>query len=120
MSNTQVKERWIDICKIDQIPSMSGVCALHQGQQVALFNLSNNLDKPLIKSISNIDPIGNASVLSRGLLAEINGRQVVASPLHKQHYCLDTGECLQHQEIRIRTFRTRLKEKNVQLEVLLN
>ena len=108
-----MNEQWIDICAIDEIPKMSAVCALHQGKQVAIFNLA---ELGGLKSISNFDPIGKASVLSRGLVAEINGRTVVASPLFKQHYCLDTGECLQDDTIRVTVYPVRVNNKRVQLK----
>lgn len=108
-----MNKQWIDICDIDDIPEMSAVCALHQGKQVAIFNLA---DRGGIKSICNFDPIGNASVLSRGLVAEVDGRTVVASPLFKQHYCLDTGECLQDETIQVNVYTVRVKNKRVQLK----
>lgn len=109
-----MNEQWQDICEIDDIPPMSSVCALHQGQQVAIFNLSF-VGK--IKSIGNHDPIANANVLSRGLVAEVDGRYVVASPLYKQHYCLETGQCLQDPEIKVPVFDVRINQTRVQLKV---
>ncbi len=110
-----MNEQWIDICDVDEIPEMSAVCALHQGKPVAIFNLS---DRGELKSICNFDPIGNASVLSRGIVAEIDGRTVVASPLFKQHYCLDTGECLQDETIKVTVYPVRVKNKRVQLKAM--
>ena len=109
-----MNQQWQDICNISDIPPMSSVCALHQGQQVAIFNL--NLIG-MVKSIGNYDPIGNANVLSRGLVAEIDGRYVVASPLYKQHFCLETGECLQDSQIKVPVFDVRVNNSKVQLKV---
>ena len=89
------KINWTNICRLSDIPLLSGVCALHLGEQVAIFNLSAGDSPKTVKSIANIDPIADASVLSRGIIGDIDGRQVVASPLNKRHFCLDTGECLQ-------------------------
>ena len=108
-----MSEQWADICDINDIPSMSAVCALHQGKQVAIFNLAEHGG---VKSICNFDPIGNANVLSRGIVAEIDGRTAVASPLFKQHYCLDTGECLQDDNIRVNVYEVRVKDERVQLK----
>ena len=109
-----MNEQWQDICEIADIPPMSAVCALHQGKQVAIFNLSLLGE---IKSISNHDPIANANVLSRGLIAEVDGRYVVASPLYKQHFCLETGECLQDSEIKVPVFDVRVNQNKVQLKI---
>jgi nitrite reductase (NADH) large subunit len=35
-----------------------------------------------------------AHVLSRGIVGELRGERVVASPLYKHHYSLATGRCL--------------------------
>lgn len=103
---------WTDICRFDQIPVMGGVCALFQGQQVAIFNLGS--DKS-VKSIANIDPFADASVLSRGIIADINGRIVVSSPLNKRHYCLDSGECLQDASYKVAVYPVRVNGNMVQL-----
>lgn len=105
---------WTNICKINDIPAMSGVCALHQGQQVAIFNLGDN---KTVKSITNIDPIADASVLSRGLIGDLDGRRVVSSPLNKWHYCLDSGACLQDPTYNVAVYPVRVHKDMVQLGV---
>lgn len=70
--------QWNTICKIDDIVPATGVCALLNGKQVAIFRPRHD-DR--VYAISNIDPFFQASVLSRGLIAEHNGELWVASPL---------------------------------------
>ncbi len=113
--NNKEKE-WNDVCHINDIPSMSGVCALHQEHQVAIFNLNKVGDNGEIRSISNFDPISKANVLSRGIVAEIDGRIVVSSPLLKQYFCLKTGECLQDESMNIPVYPVRIKNSRVQLK----
>lgn len=86
-----------EICSLDDLVENSGVCVLVGEQQVALFWL-----KPAATSgtgevfaIGNYDPVGEANVLSRGILGSVGDKLVVASPLYKQHFCLRTGQCLQ-------------------------
>ena len=59
--------QWVNICKIDDILPATGVCALLGQQQVAVFRPYQD-DR--VFAISNIDPFFNASVLSRGIIAE--------------------------------------------------
>ncbi len=110
-----MKNEWVDICDINDIPPMGAVCALHDGKQVAIFNLSNQGE---VKSICNYDPVSKASVLSRGIIGDIEGRHVVSSPLHKQHFSLDTGECLQHEGIKVNVYPVRVVNSRVQLQQL--
>jgi NAD(P)H-dependent nitrite reductase small subunit len=108
---------WTDICHISDIPAGSGVCAWHQGKQVAIFNLEScNDGVTTVKSICNVDPVADASVLSRGLLADVDGRLVVASPLNKKHYCLETGQCLQNSEYQVNVYPVRVVDSTVQLQ----
>ena len=58
--------QWIDVCSVDDLQPDSGVCALVEGQQVAIFYCPNLTAK--VYAISNYDPFGKANVLSRGLV----------------------------------------------------
>jgi len=46
-------------------------------------------------AIGNYDPASDANVLSRGIVGDIGGEIVVASPIYKQHFSLITGRCLE-------------------------
>lgn len=81
---------WNAICALDDILPQSGVCALVGGRQVAVFRVGEAL-----YALDNIDPASGASVLSRGIVGDLNGETVVASPLYKHHYSLQTGRCLE-------------------------
>ena len=85
------------ICQQKDLIANSGICAIVEGQQVALFYLPT--ETPQVYAIGNWDPIGKANVLSRGMVGDINERLVVASPLYKQHFDLQTGECLEDGEL---------------------
>ena len=90
----------IAICNKDEIISGTGVCALIDGFQVAIFRLNDDE----FYAVDNFDPIGNAYVLSRGLTGSIGDKKVVASPLYKQHYDLETGACLEDDSVQLKTF----------------
>ena len=90
------------ICNKSDLVENSGVCALINDEQVALFYLPHT-DKKIF-AISNWDPIGKANVLSRGILGSIKEAIVVASPLYKQHFDLETGMCIEDETIKLKTF----------------
>lgn len=93
--------QWHNACRLTDLIPNSGVCALINGQQVALFYLPSR--SPSVYALDNFDPIGGASVLSRGIVGDVQGELVVASPLYKQHFLLTTGRCLE-QDVAVRAW----------------
>jgi len=106
--------QWQDVCSVDDLQPDSGVCALVEGRQVAIFYMSK--DKA-VYAINNHDPFGNANVLSRGIIGDINGQPVVASPLYKQHFNLQTGVCLEDETVTIPTYAIRIENGKVQVSI---
>jgi nitrite reductase (NADH) small subunit len=96
---------WIAVCRLDDIVPNTGVCALVGGEQVAIFRL----DDDSLHAISNHDPFSRANVLSRGIVGDIRGELVVASPVYKQHFSLKSGQCLEDSDVRIAIFPVRLE-----------
>ena len=105
---------WQEVCRVDDLQPDSGVCALVKGQQVAIFYMPK--DKA-VYAINNFDPFGCAHVLSRGLIGDINGQPVVASPLYKQHFNLQTGVCLEDETVTIPTYAVRIENGSVQVSM---
>ncbi|KNC93588.1 nitrite reductase small subunit NirD [Trabulsiella odontotermitis] len=105
--------QWINICSIDDILPQTGVCALLGQQQVAIFRPRHDEQ---VFAISNIDPFFDASVLSRGLIAEHDGDLWVASPLKKQRFRLRDGLCMEDENHSIAHFDARVKDGQVQLK----
>jgi nitrite reductase (NADH) small subunit len=105
---------WIKICSQDDLQPNSGVCALVAGKQVAIFYLPK--DKA-VYAIDNYDPIGKANVLSRGVIGDLKGQLVVASPLYKQHFNLHTGACLEDETVKITAYPVRLEGGMVEIQV---
>lgn len=105
---------FIDVCALDDINLDTGVCALVNEQQVAIFRPAATGS---VYAIQNYDPIGKANVLSRGLISDVKGHLTVASPLYKQHYCLDSGECLEDETVRVTTYQTKVENNRVLVAV---
>ncbi|MBF8269882.1 MAG: nitrite reductase small subunit [Gammaproteobacteria bacterium] len=104
---------WVKVGAVEDIVDGVGVCALIGGQQVAVFRLPGGGQ---YYAIDNHDPFSEANVLSRGLVGNIKGQPVVASPIYKQHFNLQTGQCLEDESVRLETFAVRVKEGIVQIE----
>lgn len=100
--------QWHAICHLDEIWPDTGVCALVDGRQIAVFRLRpDETHGERLFAIDNRDPKSGANVLSRGLVGNLGGRLVVASPIYKQHYDLATGECLEEPELPVRSYPVR-------------
>jgi nitrite reductase (NADH) small subunit len=80
-------------CQLNDILPGTGVCALIEGRQIALFRPSAAAE---VFAIDNRDPFFAANVLSRGIVGEHEGELWVASPLKKQHFRLRDGHCLEN------------------------
>jgi len=87
---------WHDICALEDIVIGTGMAARLNGQQIALFHTREG-----VFATGNHDPFSGANVLSRGILGDIGGKLVVASPVYKQHFCLRTGICLEDMSVSI-------------------
>ena len=106
---------WEDVCTLADLVPNSGICALVSGQQVAIFYLPEE-ETPLY-ALHNRDPIGQANVISRGILGSIDDELVVASPLYKQHFSLSSGKCLEQPEHALQSYKTRVIDGCVQVLV---
>jgi len=105
-------DRWIDICAVEELPHNRGVCALVDGSQVAVFNLTK---EKTIYAVDNFDPFSKANVLSRGIIGDVKGEVAVASPVYKQHFSLQSGQCLEDGSVRIATYPVRVVAGRVQI-----
>ncbi|KQQ47494.1 nitrite reductase small subunit [Duganella sp. Leaf126] len=104
-------DRWTAVCQLDDIVPNTGVCALLNGAQVAVFHVDDS--GPRVFAIDNYDPHSQASVLSRGLVGSLGERIVVASPIYKQHFDLQTGECLESAAHSVGTYPARVADGKV-------
>ena len=66
--------------------------------------------------MGNRDPFSGANVLSRGIVGDLKGELVVASPVYKQHFSLLTGRCVEDAAVRIPVYGARVEEGFVVVE----
>jgi nitrite reductase (NADH) large subunit len=105
-----MQSAWQTICDLEEIGADMGVCADLDGTQVAVFRVDDR-----VYAIDNRDPASGANVLSRGIVGDLGGELVVASPLYKHHFSLVTGRCLEEPAYSVRTHRCRIQGAKVWL-----
>jgi len=98
------------VCCLDDIVPDTGVCVLVGGEQVAVFRIHRQ-----VHAIGNRDPFSGASVLSRGIVGDLNGELVVASPVYKQHFSLLTGRCIEDPSVSVPVYRARVEGADIQI-----
>lgn len=103
---------WEEVCAIDELIDNIGVCALVGDEQVAIFKLTGS---DTLYAISNHDPFSEANVLSRGVVGDLKGQPVVASPIYKQHFILETGHCVEDMSVKLKTYPVRVVDGMVRV-----
>jgi nitrite reductase (NADH) small subunit len=105
-------QQWTTICPLDRILPNTGVCALVNDRQIAVFRIGEGND---VYAIENYDPFSKAYVLSRGIVGDRNGIPKVASPIYKQNFSLLTGECFDDPNTILKTFPVQVVDGQVQV-----
>ncbi|MEV4057815.1 nitrite reductase small subunit NirD [Amycolatopsis sp. NPDC049688] len=110
---TSIQRTWTAICPAGAVPEYAGVAALLDGGvQVAIFRLPGDR----FYALSNWDPCSGAAVLSRGIVGDADGVPVVASPVYKERFALETGECLDASDVSVPVYEVRVREGVVEVE----
>jgi nitrite reductase (NADH) small subunit len=104
---------WIDVCGLDDILPDTGVCALLDRRQVAIFRVGED-----VFAVSNFDPFSKAFVLSRGIVGDRAGAPKVASPVFKHSFDLRTGRCLDDPTVVLPVYPARVQEGRVQVALV--
>ncbi|MHB9861857.1 nitrite reductase small subunit NirD [Streptomyces sp. YIM S03343] len=104
--NVQIRleKDWFTVCDLNRLLPGRGVAALlADGRQIAVFR--DRSDR--LYAIDNRDPFTGAAVLSRGLTGTSAGHPFVSSPLLKQRFDLETGQCLDDESVRVAAYEVR-------------
>ncbi len=104
---------WAELCRLNDLVPNSGVCALFDEQQVALFYIPA---ASKVFAVSQYDPIGKANVISRGLVGSIGEKLFVASPLYKQHFLLEDGTCVEDESVSLKVWATKVEGDRVYIQ----
>lgn len=110
---------WQVLCNKSDLVPFSGVAAWVEtakgSAQVALFYLPGHDQE--VYAIDNYDPFSGANVIARGIVGDIKGEPVVASPLYKQHFRLTDGRCVEDDTMQLRGWPARLDGERVMIAV---
>jgi NAD(P)H-dependent nitrite reductase small subunit len=105
---------WRTVCAIDEILPDSGVAALIGDMQIAVFRIGAS---DTVYALGNHDPFSGANVLARGIVGDIGGVLVVASPIYKQHFRLEDGISLEDPAVTAQSYPARVYKGAVQVSI---
>ncbi|MEG3081215.1 nitrite reductase small subunit NirD [Halomonas sp. 5021] len=109
---------WQKVCTRADLVAFSGVAAWLEtpdgAAQVAIFYLPDQGNE--LFALDHHDPFSNANVIARGIVGDLKGAAVVASPIYKQHFRLEDGQCLEDEAIKLRTWKIEFKGEEVWIE----
>ncbi len=108
--NPTTELEWLEICALDDLTPNTGAGALLGEQQIAIFRVAN---EKRVYALSNQDPFSKAFVMARGIIGDVQGERVVASPIYKQHFSLATGRCLEDKDQKLLVFPTKIENGRV-------
>ncbi len=102
---------WHRVCRLDDLDEAWGEAALVAGRQVALFRTGDNE----VFAVSHTDPATMANVMARGIVGSRGRRPTIASPLHKEVYDLQTGECFGEPQLALGVYSARVVDGFVEV-----
>lgn len=111
------QNNWITVCTDADLIMNSGVCALVNDKEVAIFKIKT-AGEDKVFALSNWDPFGKANVLYRGLLGSVADTEVIIAPLYKQRYSLETGLCLDDDSVKLSVYPVRIEQDKVLLQLV--
>ena len=102
-------EVWTPVCALTALlPDRGAAALLAGGEQVAVFRTGG-----AVYALSNMDPFSGAAVLSRGIVGDVGGVPVVASPMHKQRFDLRSGSCVDDPAVSVAVYPVRVEDGTV-------
>jgi nitrite reductase (NADH) small subunit len=104
---------YVTVCAANRLTVNRGIAAMVDGHAVAVFALADGT----LAAIDNIDPCSGASVLSRGIVGEVDGAPAVASPMYKQRFDLRNGRCLDVEGVAIAVHQARIVDGVVEIRL---
>ena len=104
---------WERTCEVADLEPGWGEVALIGTHQIALIRLSDEE----VYAVDHHDPHTGAPVMARGIVGSRGDRPTIASPLHKEVYDLETGECFSTPGLMLAAFSSRIVDGFVEVEL---
>lgn len=95
----------VDVCALTDLTENAGTAALVDDVQIALFYVKRTQQ---VFALDNYDPFSEANVISRGIIGSVGDDLVVASPIYKQHFKLETGQCIEDEDVSIAAYKAQI------------
>ncbi|MEJ2045084.1 MAG: nitrite reductase small subunit NirD [Reinekea sp.] len=108
------QQQWQTVCQLTDLIPQSGVAAKINNRQIALFYIPEH---NRVYAIDNYCPFAEANVLARGIVGDLNEQLIVASPLYKQHFNLQTGACLEDDSVKVACYPTKIDNDSICISV---
>ncbi len=108
---------WHVVCRLGDILPDSGVAALIDKRQIAVFRRRDRQGAEHVHALANFDPFSKAMVMSRGILGSVGETPTVASPVYKQRFDLRSGQCVDDATVAIAAYPVRVVEGMIQVAV---
>ncbi len=102
---------WIDVCSTEDVVPGTGAAAMIDGEQVAIVRTRDDA----WYAIANFDPFSKAFVIARGIVGDRGGIAKIASPIYKQTFNLETGQCLEDESVRLPVYALRISNGRVRI-----
>ena len=99
---------WVEVCGLNEILPNAGAACLLAGRQIALLRVGG-----AVFGIDNYDPFSRANVIARGIVGSREGKLKVTSPMYKQSFCLETGQCFDDPEVSLDIYPVRVQKGRV-------
>lgn len=121
MNASTQNTQWQSVCSLEDLVPNSGIAALlpiqeqiseHKNQQVALFWLPS---EDTIFALDNYDPLSDTYLNARGLIGDIDGEPMLATPLYKHHYRLTDGQCLEDDSVNLKIWPVKVEDNKVMI-----
>lgn len=120
---SQDSKTWQKVCTKADLVEFSGVAAWIETSegpaQVAIFYLPGHVGKGKgdgLFALEHHDPFSKANVIARGIVGDLKGFAVVASPIYKQHFRLEDGQCLEDESVQLRAWKIEFQGDEVWVE----
>ena len=109
--NQDSSGEWRTACPLDELEPFWGEAALLRGVQIALVRLPEDR----VYAVDHWDPRAQANVMARGIVGSSKGKTTLASPIYKQVYDLETGECISEPGPALTAYPTKVVNGQVQV-----
>lgn len=98
-------ECWQRVCRLTDLEDQRAATVLAHGQAIALFRIDDR-----VFAVSNHDPFSRHSTIARGIVVARPGGPAVGSPTHRHTFDLQTGRCLEDDQVCISVYDVKVED----------